>query len=384
MKSLITLIIIAVLGITHAQTYVVPFKKIGEEGWGYVTTKGNVVVEAKYHNTYNFNDGWGAVFDQTSDKWYYLNAANEKLKTGITGWEPTGFWGLGSKGFHNGMAIVKKDKAVGAFNTEGERVHSNIYSKINPFTEEGFASAIGTDGHCYILSKTGEKIKLSDDITAINDIREGLAPVRSKKKLFGFVNTKGEVVVDMKYKAVGYFADGLAWVHESKDMPRGYINRNGEYALEPKYTDAKEFDPVSGMARVKIGDDWFYIDKTGKELHVEGDHLVDFIDGLAEVKRNDLSGLIDKNGNWVIEPKYRNIKAFINGYAAVQTPDGKWGFISSEGEEVIAPRFDGVRDVYYGFAAASEEPGKWGLIDMSGNWVLPPEYSNLRDAGPTE
>lgn len=384
MKTLFTIAFLAFIGIAQAQTYVVPFKKIGEEKWGYITTDGTIVVPAKYHGTFNFDDGWGPAFDDVNDKWYFLNAEGEKLKVMMPGWEPKSFMGFSRKGFHNGLAIVMKDKKMGVINTSGEKVHSNLYKKINPFTKDGHATAIGADGHCYILHKDGTKDKLSDDITAINDMREGLAPVRSKKKLFGFVNEKGEVVIDMKFEAVGYFADGLAWVYEKKGMEKGYIDKTGNYALEPKYSDAKEFDPVSGMARVKIGDDWLYIDKSGKELRVEGERFVDFMDGLAEVMVNDISGLIDKEGNWVIKPKYRKIKAFKNGYAAVQTPDGKWGFVSSKGEEVIPPKYDGVRDVYYGFAAVSEERGKWGLIDMSGNWVLSPEYSNLRDAGPAQ
>lgn len=74
----------------------------------------------------------------------------------------------------------------------------------------------------------------------------------------------------------------------------------------------------------------------------------------------DKWGFIDKNGNILIDTKYDFAEEFSEGLAAVKIGD-KWGFINTGGELVIDAKYDGA-DSFEDNTAAVKISGKWGLI----------------------
>jgi hypothetical protein len=66
-------------------------------------------------------------------------------------------------------------------------------------------------------------------------------------------------------------------------------------------------------------------------------------------------------------PRYRNVSSYSEGLAAVQHSGGKWGFVNESQEWVIQPRFDDVKSFQSGRAAAMKN-GKWGFINRRGEW----------------
>ena len=65
------------------------------------------------------------------------------------------------------------------------------------------------------------------------------------------------------------------------------------------------------------------------------DYLGSFIDGLAIVKRNGLSGFINKLGIEVIPCQFDSVDEFRDGLACVKR-NGKYGFIDKNGKEIIS------------------------------------------------
>ena len=53
---------------------------------------------------------------------------------------------------------------------------------------------------------------------------------------------------------------------------------------------------------------------------------------------------MDRTGRVVIAPAFVDERDFFHGLAAVQVPEGKWGFIDETGKSSIPARFDEVRD----------------------------------------
>ena len=117
--------------------------------------------------------------------------------------------------------------------------------------------------------------------------------------------------------------------------------------IEPKYLAVKDFDAISGMARVKnASGNWLYIDKQGKELNVNADRFGDFSEGLCAVDKSSNSGIygfIDKDGKWIIEPKYEAVGDFHQGVCRVRI-NKLWGLIDKEGNIIIQPKYDGLED----------------------------------------
>lgn len=74
------------------------------------------------------------------------------------------------------------------------------------------------------------------------------------------------------------------------------------------------------------------------------DGIGNFVDGIGRVKINEQWKFIDKSGNLLFERLIiEKAEDFSNGYARVQR-NNKWGFINTKGEIVIEPIFENAWD----------------------------------------
>ena len=167
---------------------------------------------------------------------------------------------------------------------------------------------------------------------------KGFAKVKKDGK-WGYINTKGEQIVECKFDYVGDFKDGLAMVE--KDGKRGYINTKGEQIVECKF-----------------------------------DYVGDFKDGLAMVEKDGKRGYINTKGEQIIEYKFDDAYDFNEGFARVQK-DGKWGYINTKGRpvifderkneiEVLDKAIDRSNNTFY----LSRLGDKFGLLDESFNVIV--------------
>lgn len=83
-------------------------------------------------------------------------------------------------------------------------------------------------------------------------------------------------------------------------------------------------------------------------------------------------GIMDKDGNVVVEPKYRTIDNFYEGRSYFLTNDtGLYGFFDENWNIVIEPKYKYVWRFFEGLASVADETGKFGYIDRDGNTVIP-------------
>ena len=213
----------------------------------------------------------------------------------------------------------------------------------------GLSRAKENDKNIFI-NKKGEKVIDCSQYKRVGDFDENLAYVINDDDKLGFIDLKGNVVIDCKFGddwyTAGYnsFSCGRALVHKDKELcfidtsgnvviknfekaspfyqdlapveingKKCFINKAGEIAI-----DCSKYDSVGyfsdGLAGVRIGRKYGFIDKTGKEVLPldydieEGFGFVDeFEDGLAIVCKNGKYGLIDTNGNEIAECKYKRV-----------------------------------------------------------------------------
>jgi len=86
---------------------------------------------------------------------------------------------------------------------------------------------------------------------------DGLARIRKGGK-YGFINTEGDLVIHNQWDmASNKFTNGLCIVERSNKS--GYINTKGEVVIQPQWDFALPFK--DGLAYVKLGDRKAYIDK---------------------------------------------------------------------------------------------------------------------------
>ena len=116
----------------------------------------------------------------------------------------------------------------------------------------------------------------------------------------------------------------------------GIVDENG-WIIEPKY-DKVDFD--GSIAMVTLDDKTGVLNKEGKWVIELNEDVTIFSpkEGACKVGQNDKWGFVNENG-WLVKPQFEYVFDFSEGLAAVEK-DGKWGFVDKSGKLVIDVRFD--------------------------------------------
>ena len=128
----------------------------------------------------------------------------------------------------------------------------------------------------------------------------GFAKVKSKKK-WGIINTSGELVVPCIYKDID-FAEGNLFRAKLKDK-YGHINAEGTIIIPFEYNDMKRAS--EGLIATFKKDTWVYVNYENKHMfQVNAQVASRFINGTAKIKVKGKFGLINKQGDFVVQPIY--------------------------------------------------------------------------------
>ena len=206
-------------------------------------------------------------------------------------------------------------------------------------------------------------------------VHNGLAKVRDKKTgKYGFINTKGELVVQCIYDDVGYFSEGICCVRigDYINGSFGCINTRGEVVI-PIIYDGNWGIFEDGYIEIGRKDGQHTLlgldNKPLPGFSWEYDDIRYLCDGLARFDKNGKSGFVNSKGKIVIPPKYDFVTFFRNGIACIGkiiNGQHKYGGINKNGIEVIPCIYD---DIFYfqdGIALVKKD-NQVGLIDIYGN-----------------
>jgi len=327
-----------------SQTYLAQVKPMGSKDWGFINIDGDIVIDVKYRKSFPFSeDGFAPVYDAKAKAYIFIDASGQKLDTEIKGFSLLSMLGFGVKGFTDGLVPIRYNKKWGYLDTEGRLKIENKFEKV---TEFNGGYAVGEiRGVFYVLDQTGKEIPVNAErVDVIKHFSEGLAPMYRVDNKVGFIDTYGNVIIEPQFETVGYFSGGLAWAKTS-DKLIGFIDRQGEWVIPPKFIAAKDFSPHDGLARVREGDQWGYINEYGEIMYVGNTDIIGtFFEGLCKGRQNGKVGFFNTSGEWVISPQFEAVRDFKNGYAAVKYGD-KWGIINMQGEWVINPDYYAIRDM---------------------------------------
>ena len=241
--------------------------------------------------------------------------------------------------FSEGLAAAKvggENGKWGYIDTSGKFQINPIFIEASPFLNG--SAGVRTDmNNFFYIDKYGKKTerqwpKLPASSSYIQYYDE-------KSKLYGLRNYGGgdnSIIINPQFDRVGDFdkCSGLLNVRIGDDKTGrwGFVNIKGEFIINPKFLDSHSF--TDGLASVKIyfnGKElWGFIDVNGK-IVIEPifEDAGYFIESLAAVLYNGKIGFIDKRGRFIIQPQFDkegNLRPFENGLAPVML-NGKAGFI---------------------------------------------------------
>jgi len=386
--------------------------------WGIIDARGTVLVEPRFR-LWNLNDfscgvAWvqAVVNDARKASWGIVNAAGEYILP------PEQEFDIfpGPTTFHDSVSHVYKDGKVGLVDVTGKFLHRpSQFNDISWF--EGDRAWVHEGG-------TADAGYWGDGI-------EG--------GKWGLMNRQGEIVVPPRYDDHHYFSESVAFVNrggkrEEPDLSEPYtdcrggtwglIDTDGRMLIDYSFEETNPFG--GGMALVKKGEKWGYIDKSGKfikQFDQKFDGLNRAENGLLLAKRGEKYGYIDESGTIILGLTYDKITGsgaikgikegktwkifdtanrrvivpevpcdlnfcFSDGYADVTIAE-KHGIMNPAGKMVVEAKYGGVD----GFKGGSMwvnlggdsggfsglRGGKWGLVDEAGQYIIEPAYDPIYD-----
>jgi hypothetical protein len=251
-----------------------------DDKWGFIDTTGKIVIQPQFDEVFPFSEDLAAV--SIDDKLGFID------KTGKFVISPQfeQFYSPSLISFSEGLAAVEIENKWGYIDKTGTIVINPKFDKAFPFSE-GLA-AVYIDGKFGYIDKTGKiviqpQFNYTDSLSV--SFSEGLAVVEIDGK-FGYIDKTGKIVIQPQFepnedgtldivsdvlvqKGISSFSEGLAAVRiDDKDgySKYGYINKKGEIVIEPKFDTVSSFSDGLALVLTKK-QKWGYIDKTGKYIY---------------------------------------------------------------------------------------------------------------------
>jgi hypothetical protein len=242
-----------------------------------------------------------------------------------------------------------------------------------------------------------------------------------RDKLWGLTRADGSWLVEPKFQQVDPLSDGLARVTVNDKV--GFIDRMGNFAIEPVFNKAWGFRPGFGRTSAERDGIFGVIDRAGSWVFQTNYQQVHFAIAFGrernsetvfgwDFKTADRWGLLDLDGHVVLDADFdQSIRHCADGRLVayknkewlyfkedgtpLQPPDGrlvdascgsvppytlkigdKFGLVDAHSSPLTPVHFDAV--AWAGPEAKNVKiDGKWGRIGRDGRWLLEPKFDYL-------
>jgi hypothetical protein len=243
--------------------------------YGFIDIEGKEILKPTFSNLTNIENGRSIV--QTSiDTWVFIDKYGNEL--GQTKSNPKYEFYNGVYKVNSGSFTLFKDRTGKTFMSTPYETYGKFYNN-----EVVFFYSNKKDGYgkrkMGLLDFKGKVIKdptfLETDFfmertQSQNQFFEGLASVKTESG-WGYINTKGYMVINDKYSDVRKFSEGIACVKDLYGW--NYINSRGEIVIKSSQlsilNNTYKGEPsnfVNGYAKIYLTNGlFFYIDKAGRE-----------------------------------------------------------------------------------------------------------------------
>ncbi len=336
---------------------------------GYLSSKGDTIVPAKYHVGSDFyGDYANVVIDSIFG---YIDKTGQE--TFFPQYDKVFF-------YYSNTGIAKKDKKFGLINRKGEPLSEFKYRNINLFGSKYFKcqtmdkvhQVLDEDGQIIFNKELAVDVRShyfnSDSILIYMDTING-------STLKGLINIKGIRLTKPKYMEVYPTDDSYYVVIENGRY--GFIDKTGLEVIPSIYRKVG-FNIKEELVAVKQEGKWGFINlKNETIIPFEYDKAFAFIDNLAFVQKGEFFGCINKENETIIDFTLTETKfPYFSEDFAILEKSGKFGYFNKEGKTIIPAIYDYAFPFFKGRAVV-ELDGKMGVINKKGEPVIPIIYLQL-------
>ena len=191
-------------------------------------------------------------------------------------------------------------------------------------------------------------------------------------------DAKGHILLDRNHSVQELLGVSEDYFLIKRNSAYGFIDAKGRLRIANRYDSASLFN--ESRASIKLMGHWGGIDNE-ERLVIQPiyDHIESFHNGLAIV-RSKFFGIIDKEGDVVMNLNYESIQRNDQGSYNLRNRDGDTGLADKNGRIVIAPNFDQIHDLGDGLIEVNKG-GKKAIFDDRGKTVLSFKYDLVKRSG---
>ena len=195
-----------------------------DDKFGTINLKGEIVHQFKFSDSLDFKDGLAWAYDDADGK-FIVDSQGHSL------FPASDFDTVGWRGF---FEVANEDREVALVSKEGKLLTPFQYVSIQDFSE-GLAVALTKDDKFVYLDESGRvALKLDDNIKDADNFINGLAIVRNQNNKYGFINKRGDLVIDFLYDNAEIFdSNGYAVIGENERY--GLIDALGNIIIKPLF-----------------------------------------------------------------------------------------------------------------------------------------------------
>lgn len=281
-----------------------------------------------------------------------------------------------------GISLVKQNGQWILLDTNGSTVKKLPYDEVFQFNEDDTYKKAGKNKKYGFVDRSYNIIipfEYDDVGIDVNDAKH-IFPVKKAGK-WGYVNHQNEVKVPFKYASVSPIYRGFGWIRDNDFRTVGLVNANGKILFEDgRYSEIEYANEGKLIYTVKnniTGKSLRgYLDSASFQVLIEAQfqHCENFYNGLAIVKKNGLSAVIDNIGNILIPFRHEFLSRWGDNYLV--TLEGKTGMIDKKGKIIVPVEYENCS--YGGSYATISKNGLKGILHISGKVLVVPKYDHVQ------
>lgn len=314
--------------------------------------------------------------------------------------------------FYDGYLSVCKNGLWGIINSRLELTIDCIYDDLFRYSN-GVAVATKED-NSFVFDENGRLLLVGnfkdfcfDEIGGVGNgmFLAAISPEYYNKKCWGFVDIKGNKIIDFIYASAKPFTHGVAQVKKYSDGGWGLIAMNGKNLTDFVYTKFLTHSSGDILAYYKYHDDspirineqgaihyQYFQNEFYKDIYLFGyDWCSKIYHGLCIVMKGLNYGIIEETGT-VTFPlcEMKNIKIAPNTDGYVCFNKGKeYKRVTKDGRLITHLKNDSIElplgiqwcDEWKDGYLAVESDGKWGLLNDKLEFIVDTKYDNVQYIG---
>lgn len=233
---------------------------VGEKKYGYIDATGAFVIEPVFGQAFDFQENGLAVAGTAE-------LAGVIDRTGKYVIAPK-FDSVGT--FRDGAAVAQMGNKMVVIDTKGRILYEST-GYISDFSDGRALVYEYTEGDQWLygyIDNTG-KVVIPPQYQSAFDFRGGRAVVKLRDGTFALIDRNGTALRTFNYADMGNISEGLMAFQPESGGKYGYVNEKGQVVIQPQFSSAQEF--MDGMAVVNAAADFsgfLYgaIDKRGRTI----------------------------------------------------------------------------------------------------------------------